>query len=571
MSSLKDGPITAGGPMSRTSVEKLGQVSQSENSDRGAGELYPITTAGELHREMSVRSIVMLGVGGGIGTALFVSIGGALNSAGPLGLLLGFAVYGIVLANVNNSLAEMTTYMPISGSFIRLAGHWVDDALGFAGGWNFYIYLGLIVPFEITALSLVLSYWSPHIPAGAICAACIVLYIAINIFAVGIYGAAEFFLCSGKVLLMVILMMFTLVTMCGGNPQHDAYGFSNWNDPAPILEYYSSGNSGKFEAFLSALWFASFTCVGPEFLSIAASEVKHPRTYVKKAYKVLFFRIIIFFVGGALAIGIILPSNNSVLNDLYKKGSGSTGSAAASPYIIAMENFKIKGLPDLITALFATTIFAAGNTVLYSATRCLYGLSLEGRAPKFLRKVTKSGAPIYCFAVTMIFPMLAFLQLSSGSATVLTWLINLDTGATLLYFMTATFTFIRFNKACQVQGFSRDNLPYKGWFQPYSAWFAFISQLFILIFYGYRSVVPFQVSGFITAYFMPFLFPCLFFGWKFFKKTKFIRAQDVDLIYEAPLIDAYEASLEERPVGFWVDVWQMVRGWGPKKPKANEA
>lgn len=128
----------------------------------------------------------MLGIGGGIGTALFVSIGGALNTAGPANLLLGFLVYSMVLANINNSMAEMTTYMPISGSFIRLAGHWVDDALGFAGGWNFYVYLGLIIPFEITALSLVLSYWSPHIPVAAICAACIVLYIAINVFAVRI-------------------------------------------------------------------------------------------------------------------------------------------------------------------------------------------------------------------------------------------------------------------------------------------------------------------------------------------------------------------------------------------------
>ncbi|KAL7945558.1 putative arginine permease [Trichoderma barbatum] len=551
-------------------MEKPSSAMHSEAVDGGTGELYPITTAGELHREMSIRTIFMLGVGGGIGTALFVSIGGALNSAGPAGLLLGFVVYNIVLANINNSMAEMTTYMPVSGSFIRLAGHWVDDALGFAGGWNFYIYLGLIVPFEITALSLVLSYWSPNIPAGAICAGCIVLYIAINIFAVSIYGAAEFWLCSGKALLMVILMMFTLVTMCGGNPQHDAFGFRHWKDPGPFLEYYSTGTTGKFEGFLTALWFASFTCVGPEFLSIAASEVKHPRKYVKKAYKALYARIIVFFIGGALAITIILSPNDKVLNALYKHGSGSTGSAAASPYIIAMQNLGIVGLPNLITALFATTIFAAGNTVLYSATRCLYGMSLEGRAPKFLRKVTKSGTPIYCFAVTMVFPLLSLLQLGSGSSTVLTWLINLATGATLIYFITALITYIRFHRACQVQGFNRDNLPYKGWFQPYSAWFALIFELVIIVFYGYRSLHPFNVSGFVTAYFMPFFVPCLFIGWKLIKKTKFIRAKDVDLVWEAPLIDAYEASLEEPPVGFWKDVWLMLRGWGPKRHKVDE-
>ncbi|KAL3958324.1 hypothetical protein ACCO45_006486 [Purpureocillium lilacinum] len=530
-------------------MEKSGDTSHAEVA---AGDLYPTTAAGELHREMSIRSIFMLGIGGGIGTALFVSIGGALNTAGPANLLLGFVVYNLILANINNSMAEMTTYMPVSGSFIRLAGHWVDDALGFAGGWNFYIYLGLIVPFEITALSLVLSFWSPHIPSGAICAACIVLY-------------------SGKVLLMVVLMMFTLVTMCGGNPQHDAFGFRHWRDPGPFLEYFSTGITGRFEAFLTALWSASFTCVGPEFLSIAASEVKHPRTYLKTAHKVLFGRIIVFFIGGCLAITIIVSPNDKVLDALYKHGSGSTGSAAASPYIIAMQNLGIRGLPHLITALFATTIFAAGNTCLYSATRCLYGMALEGRAPKVLRKVTKSGVPIYCFLVTMIFPLLAFLQLSSGTSTVLSWLINLATGATLIYFITALITYIRFNRACTVQGFNRDKLPYTGYFQPYSAWFALISELVIIVFYGYRSLVPFNVSGFVTAYFMPVLVPCLFIGWKLVKKTKFIRAQDVDLIWEAPLIDAYEASLEEAPVTFWMDVWLMLRGLRPKKHRLAEA
>lgn len=168
-----DGPSAS---PSRGSVEKASNASHAEVGV--TGDLGRITTASELHRDMSIRTILMLGLGGGIGTALFVSIGGALYSAGPGNLLLGFIVYNLfVLANITNSMAELTTYMPVSGGFIRQAGHWVDDALGFAGGWNFYIYLGVIVPFEITALSLVLSYWSPNIPDGAICAGSIVLYV----------------------------------------------------------------------------------------------------------------------------------------------------------------------------------------------------------------------------------------------------------------------------------------------------------------------------------------------------------------------------------------------------------
>ena len=74
-----------------------------------------------------------------------------------------------------------------------------------------------------------------------------------------------------------------------------------------------------------------------------------------------------------------------------------------------------------------TSIFSAGNTYTYCATRNLYGLALEGRAPKVLRYCTRNGVPIFCFIIVMCFPFLSFLQLSNGSSKVLTWLINLIT------------------------------------------------------------------------------------------------------------------------------------------------
>jgi yeast amino acid transporter len=75
-----------------------------------------------------------------------------------------------------------------------------------------------------------------------------------------------------------------------------------------------------------------------------------------------------------------------------------------------------------------TSIFSAGNTYTYCAVRTLYGLALEGRAPRFLTHCTKNGVPIYAFCVVMIFPILSFLQCSSSSSIVITWFANLVTG-----------------------------------------------------------------------------------------------------------------------------------------------
>lgn len=93
--------------------------------------------ADNLHRGLDNRQIQLIAIGGGIGTALFVSIGSGLYHGGPGSLLIAYVVQSCVLAMVNNSLAEMTTTYPFSGGFIRLAGKWVDEALSFMVGWNF--------------------------------------------------------------------------------------------------------------------------------------------------------------------------------------------------------------------------------------------------------------------------------------------------------------------------------------------------------------------------------------------------------------------------------------------------
>lgn len=159
-----------------------------------------------LQRRLGNRQIQLIAIGGSIGTAVFVSINSGLAHGGPGSLFIAYLVYSCFLGLINNCMAEMTVLHPVSGGFVRLAGQYVDDAFGFMAGWNFYLYEGLIIPFEITALNLVLSYWSDNIPVAAICAACVVLYGLINILAVRAYGEAEFWLSGGKVIL--IFMVF---------------------------------------------------------------------------------------------------------------------------------------------------------------------------------------------------------------------------------------------------------------------------------------------------------------------------------------------------------------------------
>lgn len=100
-----------------------------------------VSNADQLQRHLANRQIQLIAIGGSIGTALFVSIGTGLYNGGPGNLLIAYTLQSFILAMVNNCIAEMSTAFPVSGGFIRLAGHWVDDALGFMVGWNFLLAL----------------------------------------------------------------------------------------------------------------------------------------------------------------------------------------------------------------------------------------------------------------------------------------------------------------------------------------------------------------------------------------------------------------------------------------------
>ncbi|KAG6883564.1 hypothetical protein C0993_005464, partial [Termitomyces sp. T159_Od127] len=351
---------------------------------------------------------------------------------------------------------------------VRFADRFVDPALGFCAGYNFFALQAALVPFEVTAFNLVLQFWTDKIPLVAVIFFVLLCFAALNLFAVRWYGESEFWLAIGKVLLALCMMAFTLITMVGGNPLHDKYGFRNW-DPskvsgAPFAEYIKTGSLGRFLGFLACFIQASFTIAGPDYVAMAAGESEYPRRNMPTAFSSVFYRLTTFFVIGSLCIGIVVPYNDP---DLLNALSNARPGAGSSPYVIAMEHLHIRVLPHIVNALILTAVFSAGNSYVYCASRTLLGLALEGKAPKFLTRCNSNGVPIYCVGVTLAISLLSFLQVSNNAAVVLQWFVNLVTASQLLNYAIISFTYLRFYKALKVQGISRDTLPFKSAWQPF--------------------------------------------------------------------------------------------------------
>jgi yeast amino acid transporter len=120
----------------------------------------------------------------------------------------------------------------------------------------------------------------------------------------------------------------------------------------------------------------------------------------------------------------------------------------------------------------------------------------------------------------------------------------------LINFSVMTFTFLKWKKACDVQGFDRKALPHTSFWQPYTAYYALVGTTVMAFVGGYTVFLDgfWDVPNFLFSYLMIAVFPALFFGWKLLKKTKWRKPEEVDLAPRELLdeIEAYEASYVPR-------------------------
>ncbi|TLD23869.1 hypothetical protein PspLS_06478 [Pyricularia sp. CBS 133598] len=478
---------------------------------------------GETHRGLSPRHVQLMAIGGSIG----VGIGGVLSKAGPLSVVLGYAFWGLLyIWPLNLCVAEMCAYLPIRGTIFELARRFVDPALGFAMGWTYFFAGLMLVCTEYAAVATIMQYWSKDINPAVWIAMAMVLCIMLNVVAVKWYGESEFIMASTKVILLFGLIILTIVTMAGGNPQHDAYGFRNWGDGNYIHPYLAQGDAGRFLGWWKVVIYAGFTIAGPDMIALAAGEIVNPRRTIPRVAKLIFYRLVGFYFVGVLCVGIICSSRDPRLMGALADGASG---AAASPWVIGIENLGIRVLPHIINAAIMLSGWSCGNAYLYSASRTLYGLARDNQAPQFLLYCTKQGVPLYCVLTVSLISCITFLVSSNSAVEVFFWFVDLTTTALIMTYTMMMITFIGFYRARKAQGMDPQTLPFLAPFTPYSAYLALFLGCVAVLFVGFDAFGPFNVRSFITAYFALAFGVVMFVFWKVFKRTKLVDPREADL------------------------------------------
>ncbi|KAF8840423.1 general APC amino acid permease [Paxillus ammoniavirescens] len=491
------------------------------------------------HVQMQVSNYAT--IAGTLGTGLFLGSGEAIRGAGPIGALIAYALVSTVAFASLSAVGEMTCFAPIIGTFPRYASRWVDPALGFAVGWNYFYTNAITVPVEISGAQLLIGYWdsNPDRQWIYILVLCLSTFL-INIFGVRRFGEVEFVFGFIKLTMITVLILIGLVIDLGGAPKHDRLGFRYWKDPGPFARagLVSNRDLDQFLGFFAAV------------------VTESPRRNVAMAIRKTFYRILIFYLGGILIAGMIISSNDP---DLLKPFSDSTlGNVTESPFVIAMRNASIKTMPSVVNAGLVTSAFSAANSHSFAASRVLEALAYKRQAPAIF-EATYNDTPIAAVLFTCSFGLLSFMSLNDGAGTVFRWFVSLTTVGGFLSWATINLTYLYFYQGLKYRKIDRRTFIYWGVFQPWLSIWGLAMCIFFTLINGFWVFWDFKTeeNDFFANYINVPIFLCLYAYWKVTKNTSFRRVEDRDFTKDIPSIEETETEYI-RPHGFWERVSDVV-------------
>ncbi|KAK0630978.1 amino acid permease/ SLC12A domain-containing protein [Bombardia bombarda] len=491
------------------------------------GEDVTSEVGDDLHREMKPRQLNMMAIASAIGTGLIIGTGTALRN-GPGSLLIGYAIMGIIVYIVMVALGEMGAWLPHKKSFSGYATRFVDPAMGFATGWNYFFKYVIVLPNNLTATGIILQYWLPNINVSVWIVVFGVVIILLNLIHVSFFGEAEFWMSLVKALVIVMLILLCFILALGGGPDHHRSGFYYWQNPGAFAEYSPiTGATGRFLGVWACMVQATFAYLGTELVGVAFGETPDPRKNVPRAVRQTLLRIVLFYIGGVIVLGMAVAYNDPRLVAATKEKVGGL----ASPFVVAAKNAGIAKLDDAVNGLLLVFTLSAANSDIYLASRTAWALAQDRQAPQIFKRTNTRGVPIPAVALSSLFIALGFLNASKDSATVFGYFVSLVTVFGALNWVAILVSYLHMIRAMKVQGVPRSVMPYTNPLLPWGAWIALFLTMLVTFFSGWSAFVPtFKVDKFITSYIGIVVYVVNIFWWKVYKGTKRVRPEDADLV-----------------------------------------
>jgi len=531
-----------------------------------------------LSRQLKGRHMQMIAIGGSIGTGLFVTSGAALSAGGPASLIIAYGIIGILIFCTVQALGEMAVVFPVAGSFSAYSTRFLDPAWGFAMGWNYAIQWLVVLPLEIVAASITLSYWpgAQGTNAAAWVTIFLVVIVAINFFGVRGYGEAEFVFAIIKVTAVIGFIILGIVLNCGGGPHGGYIGGSFWqsnNVPADYAGYVTNGQepgsigSGAFnhgfKGLCSVFVTAAFSFAGTELVGLAAAEAANPRKVLPTAIKQVFWRICLFYMVSLTLVSVLVPYGDARL--LGSEGGG----AKASPFVVAINNAGISGLPSVMNVVILIAVLSVGNSSIYGSSRTLCALAEQGQAPRIFAYIDRKGRPLVAIITASVLGLLCYVVAGGPdtAGTALNWLYSLSGLSSIFTWGSICLAHIRFRAAWKAQGHTLDELAFTSQAGVIGSWIGFLLNCLVLIaqFWtaiwpiGYASMTPTGIAkNFFLAYLAAPVVIIMYIPYKLYYRTPFMTTSTIDLQTGRRAMDTPLLIQQEREEYARLPKWKKI-------------
>lgn len=251
-------------------------------------------------------------------------------------------------------------------------------------------------------------------------------------------------------------------------------------------------------------------------------------------------------------VGVLVPyDDESLLN-----GNGSSD-ANASPFVIAIKNAGVGGIPSVMNVVIMIAVLSVGNSSIYGSSRTLAALADQGQAPKILGYIDRSGRPLVSIIVSSAFGFLCYLVAAGPDerTQAFNWLLAISGLASIFTWGSICLSHIRFRAAWKSQGRTLDELAFKSQAGVIGSWLGFGFNILVLVaqFWtgfapvGYASMtagerVQIFFQGYLAA---PIVF-LFYIVYKIVKKTKVVKISEIDLHSGMRELNVQELIAEER-------------------------
>lgn len=451
----------------------------------GAKNFSQNVEAEGLSRSLKNRHIQMIAIGGAIGVGLFYGAAGAIKSAGP-SIIFAYLAVGVAIYLIMRALGEMAVENPVSGSYVTYASQYISPFAGFYLGWTALLTMAAGGAAEYAAIGHYIQFWLPDFPVWVSALFVLCLVILINVVTVKAYGEIEFWLSLVKVVAIIgMIILGGAMILFGIGNSGDAVGFSNLTNNGGLFPMGING-------WILSLVLVAFAFGGVEMVGIAAAETGDVKKTIPQAINGVFWRILIFYVG-AITIMVSLFDWETI---------GANG----SPFVTVFTKMGIPGAASIINLVIISAAISALNSGIYSATRVLYSLSLQGKAPHFISKLNKSKVPFISLFIVIATQLIGVLMNYIMPASAFGVFSTIVVVGLISNWVAILFSQLKFRKIMIANG-DVDKLSYKMPFWPYSSYFAIafmISIVVIMAFLPFTRVALYVAPVWTTILFISY-------------------------------------------------------------------